>query len=69
MRHFPQRSSYLQLSKWVKYKVHLHYVGIGSIQTNTSSKGTADKKHRLVYLIDGIKVFVIILGDYGHYDD
>lgn len=28
-----------------------------------------DKKHRLVYLIDGIKIVVIILGAYGHYGD
>lgn len=27
------------------------------------------RKHRLVYLIDGAKVVVTVLGAYGHYDD
>jgi toxin YoeB len=28
-----------------------------------------DRKHRLVYLIDGTKIVVTILGAYGHYGD
>ncbi len=28
-----------------------------------------DRKHRLVYLIDGTKIIVTILGAYGHYGD
>jgi len=27
-----------------------------------------DRKHRLVYLIDGSKIVVTVLGTYGHYD-
>lgn len=37
-------------------------------QQNTWSR-RIDKKHRLVYLIDGTKIIVTILGAYGHYDD
>ena len=28
-----------------------------------------DRKHRLVYLIDGTKIVVTVLGAYGHYGD
>lgn len=28
-----------------------------------------DRKHRIVYLIDGKKIIVTILGAYGHYGD
>jgi toxin YoeB len=28
-----------------------------------------DKKHRIVYLIDGATIVVTVLGAYGHYDD
>ncbi len=28
-----------------------------------------DRKHRLVYLIDGGQIVVTVLGAYGHYDD
>lgn len=28
-----------------------------------------DRKHRLVYIIDGERIIVTILGAYGHYDD
>lgn len=37
-------------------------------QQNTWSR-RIDKKHRLVYLIDGTKIVVTILGAYGHYGD
>jgi toxin YoeB len=37
-------------------------------QLNTWSR-RIDKKHRLVYLIDGTKIVVTILGAYGHYGD
>jgi toxin YoeB len=37
-------------------------------QQNTWSR-RIDKKHRLIYLIDGIKIIVTILGAYGHYGD
>jgi len=28
-----------------------------------------DRRHRLVYLIEGEKIIVTVLGAYGHYDD
>lgn len=28
-----------------------------------------DRKHRLVYIIDGGKIVVTVLGAYGHYED
>lgn len=37
-------------------------------QQNTWSR-RIDRKHRLVYLIDGTKIVVTILGAYGHYGD
>ncbi|WP_297337077.1 Txe/YoeB family addiction module toxin [Algoriphagus sp.] len=37
-------------------------------QLNTWSR-RIDRKHRLVYLIDGTKIVVTILGAYGHYGD
>ncbi|SEF80194.1 Txe/YoeB family addiction module toxin [Algoriphagus boritolerans] len=37
-------------------------------QQNTWSR-RIDKKNRLVYLIDGTKIVVTILGAYGHYGD
>ncbi len=37
-------------------------------QQNTWSR-RIDRKHRLVYLIDGKKIVVTILGAYGHYGD
>lgn len=37
-------------------------------QQNTWSR-RIDRKHRLVYLIDGTKIIVTILGAYGHYGD
>lgn len=37
-------------------------------QQNTWSR-RIDRKHRLVYLIDGSKIVVTVLGAYGHYDD
>lgn len=36
-------------------------------QQNTWSR-RIDRKHGLVYLIDGDKVVVYVLGAYGHYD-
>lgn len=35
---------------------------------NTWSR-RVDKKHRLVYIIDGTKIVVTILGAFGHYED
>lgn len=37
-------------------------------QQNTWSR-RIDRKHRLVYLIDGSKIVVTVLGAYGHYGD
>jgi toxin YoeB len=37
-------------------------------QQNTWSR-RIDRKHRLVYLINGTKIVVTILGTYGHYGD